>query len=85
MNPFQFKQLDIKPEDNRVIRTLKSAHFKKTILAAVIGAVFGYAMFYLSLPSDSHVLWNDEALSNMIFGLGFGIFITNSPCSRGRC
>ncbi|MGD9928426.1 MAG: hypothetical protein AB7U05_00290 [Mangrovibacterium sp.] len=85
MRPFQFKQLDLKPEGTRLTRILRSPHFRKTMLAAGLGALLGYAFFYFSAPADSSMLWGNEALSNILMGLGFGIFITNSPCARGRC
>lgn len=85
MKTYQFKELDIKPEGSWLIRTLKSAHFKKTIVVALTGAIVGYALFYFSLPTDSNAFWGDEALTNMMMGFAFGVFFTNNPCARGRC
>ncbi|MDA3817884.1 MAG: hypothetical protein PF486_10940 [Prolixibacteraceae bacterium] len=66
-------------------RTINSAHFKKTVSYALIGAIAGYALFYFSEGMQAHILWNDEAMKSMFIGMGFGIFITNSPCARGKC
>ena len=85
MKTFKFKELEITPEGNWLIRTMSSPHFKKTVLYGLVGAFIGYVLFYLSLGSDVRVLWNDEAMSNVLMGLVFGVFITNSPCARGKC
>ena len=85
MKTFKFKELEITHEDSWLIRTMRSPHFRKTVLYGVVGAVIGYVLYYLSLGTDSRVLWSDEAMSNVLMGLAFGVFITNSPCARGKC
>ncbi len=85
MKTFKFKELEVTPDGSWFVRTMNSPHLKKTVLYGLVGALIGYVLFYLSLGSDSRVLWNDEAMSNVLMGLAFGVFITNSPCARGRC
>lgn len=85
MKEFKFKKLEIKKEGSWLKRNIGSNHFKKTVLYSFIGASLGYALFYFGQDVDSPNLWNDEAMQNVFIGFGFGIFITNSPCARGRC
>ena len=85
MKTFQFKKLEIQHEESWIRRTISSAHFKKTIAYSAIGALLGYALFYFGQGANSQSFWNEDALNNMLLGFGFGIFLTNSPCARGRC
>ena len=85
MNTFNFKKLELGKEGSWIQKTVRSVHFKKTLILSVIGAIFGYALFYFGQEAGIREFWDDGALSNMLLGAGFGIFITNSPCSRGRC
>ncbi len=85
MRTYNFKKLEIKPQGTWISRLLKSEHAKKTVKYATAGAVIGYMLFFFSDAEGSGMYWSDEALSNVIMGLGFGIFLTNSPCARGKC
>lgn len=85
MKTFQFKKLEIKQEASWLKRTISSDHFKKTILSCFIAALAGYALFYFGQDTNLREVWNDKALKNMLMGIGFGIFLTNSPCARGKC
>lgn len=85
MERFNFKELDLKQEGSWLQRTIRSNHFQKTIIYCVIGAVIGYALFYFGQNAAVKSLWNKEATQNVLVGLGIGLFLTNSPCARGRC
>ncbi|MCK4751515.1 MAG: hypothetical protein KAT15_30870 [Bacteroidales bacterium] len=81
----EFKQLEIKPEGNRLKRTLTSAHFKRTIIAMGVGAMAGFAFFYFTEGRLMESIPGTEILKSMAVGGFFGLFMTNSPCARGRC
>lgn len=81
----EFKQLDIKPEGNWFRRTFLSAHAKKSLLFTAIGAIGGLTYFYFTEGKDMDVISTGEIFKSMLFGAFFGLFITNSPCARGRC
>ncbi|NOQ23800.1 MAG: hypothetical protein GQ564_00420 [Bacteroidales bacterium] len=85
MKTFQFKKLEIKQEASWLKRLFSSDHLKKTAIYSIIGALVGYILFYLGQAEIVRELWNDEALKNMLIGIGFAIFLTNSPCAKGRC
>jgi RsiW-degrading membrane proteinase PrsW (M82 family) len=81
----EFKQMELTQEGSWFKRKFQSVHFKRSLLAIVIGAVAGFSFFYFSegRGMESMPAW-DVAKSFLIGGF-FGFFITNSPCARGRC
>lgn len=81
----EFKKLEIKPEGNWFKRTIKSTHLKKTVIVSLICALIGYIIFYFGQGAGTQEFWNDDALQNTAIGLAIGIYLTNSPCARGRC
>ncbi len=81
----EFKQLDIKPEGSWIKRTLELPHTKKTIIYIVLGAVAGLAYFYFSEGKQIANITSGEIFKSMLVGGFMGFFITNSPCSRGKC
>ncbi|MBR8535491.1 hypothetical protein KDU71_07965 [Carboxylicivirga sediminis] len=85
MEPFKFKKLEIEQEGSWLKRLLKSPHFKKTIVYAAIGASIGYVLFIIEQDAAKLILWSDTAMQNVLMGMAFGVFITNSPCARGKC
>ncbi len=85
MERFNFKELELKQEGSWLQRTIRSNHFQKTIIYSLIGVLVGYALFYFGQDAAVKSLWSKEATQNVLVGLGIGLFITNSPCARGRC
>jgi len=85
MQTHQFKKLDVKPEGSWLKRTLKSKRFRKTVIYSLSGALIGYSLFYFVDGRAAGVIWNSAALENVLMGFGFGILLTNSPCSRRKC
>lgn len=85
MEPLKFKKLELEQEGSWLKRLVTSAHFRKTVLYAAVGALIGYVLFILEQNGDSRLYWSDVATQNVLMGLAFGVFITNSPCARGKC
>ena len=81
----QFKQLDIKPQGNRITRTIHSPRFKTTITAIIAGAILGFLFFYFTEGRLMESMPSKEVLKSLLIGGFFGFFVTNSPCARGRC
>ncbi|GAB1451252.1 hypothetical protein MASR2M47_13080 [Draconibacterium sp.] len=81
----EFKKLEIEPEGSWLKRTITSAHFRKSIIYIVIGAIAGFAFTYFSAGKPLVELSNGEIFQSMIFGGFIGFFITNSPCARNKC
>ncbi len=81
----QFKQLEIKPEESRIKRTLSSYHFRKSVIAIIIGAVIGFGFYYFTEGKLLESMPGKDIINRMLIGGFFGFFFTNSPCARGRC
>jgi len=81
----QFKQLDLKPQENWITRTIHSPRFKTTITAMLVGAVLGFLFFYFTEGRLMESMPGKEIVKSLLIGGFFGFFITNSPCARGRC
>ena len=81
----QFKQLELSQKESWLKRTLKSAHFKKSLIAITIGAMASFTFFYFTEGRLMENMTAGDILKSMGVGAFFGFFITNSPCARGRC
>lgn len=81
----QFEELDLKPQGSRMKRTLQSAHFRKTLIAMIVGALAGFLFFYFTEGRLMLTMPGPEILKSLGIGAFFGLFLTNSPCARGRC
>ncbi|MCP4312141.1 MAG: hypothetical protein GY790_12820 [Bacteroidetes bacterium] len=81
----QFKQLELSNKENWFKRTIKSTHFKKSIIAITIGAMASFTFFYFTEGRLMESMEAGEVLKSMGIGAFFGFFITNSPCAWGRC
>ena len=81
----QFKPLEIKPQGSWLKRILRSAHFKRTLIAMGVGALIGFTFFYFTEGRLQESIPGTEILKSMAIGAFFGLFMTNSPCARGRC
>lgn len=81
----QFKELELKPRGGWLKRTLSSPHVKKSLLAIGLGAIIGFALYYLTEGKNMESMPGNEILKSLLIGGFFGFFYTNSPCARGRC
>lgn len=81
----EFEKLKIEQEGNWMKRKLANPHFRKSILSILIGALAGFAFFYLTEGMFMDKMPNKDILQSIIIGAFLGFFITNSPCARGRC
>ncbi|MBN1183815.1 MAG: hypothetical protein JXB49_16095 [Bacteroidales bacterium] len=81
----KFKRLELEPESNWIKRTMKSKHFIRTFVYTLIGALSGFLLFYFGIGRHMNVIETGDIVKSILTGAFFGIFITNSPCVRGRC
>ena len=70
MNQFKPLEFNTKFKPGRI--NLRNAHTKKTIIYVVFGVLI------------NGVDWT-MILESMFIGSLFGLFMTNSPCARGKC
>jgi Na+-transporting NADH:ubiquinone oxidoreductase subunit NqrB len=81
----EFKELELKPQGNRISRLVKSGQFRRTLIATLVGAVIGFALFYLTEGRTMNSMPANDIIKSLLIGGFFGFFVTNSPCARGRC
>jgi hypothetical protein len=69
----------------RIKEFLKSWKFWKPFLAVVVGGVAGFLYYhFIGCNSGSCAITGNPYMS-VLWGGMLGLFITNSPCARGRC
>ena len=81
----EFKKLDIREEGSLFRRILKSGHFRRTLVYALIGGIAGFLFFFFTEGTNMDTIPASDIFKSITIGVLFGIFITNSPCARGRC
>ena len=79
----EFEQVELGETGKRLKRKAAWKHVRKTLLYMASG---GLLTFLVSLIIEgSGALSLDSVSENLMMGALFGLFITNSPCARGRC
>ncbi|MBI9067145.1 MAG: hypothetical protein JEZ09_07630 [Salinivirgaceae bacterium] len=81
----EFKKLELKQEGTWIKRTLKSVHVRKSALFILGGMVLGLGYTFFTEGNSFANVPADEIFKNVLTGGFLGFFITNSPCSRGKC
>ena len=84
MNISDFKEVEVKKSAS--IKSLfNGKQFKRTMLYMTIGAVASFAWFYYTDGQHMDQIPSTEIFKSLAVGSFFGIFISNSPCARGKC
>lgn len=79
-NPEELGQYQMK-----VKAFLKSWRFWRPFIAVLVGGLVGFLYYYfVGCKSGSCSITSDPYISALWGGL-MGLFLINSPCSRGRC
>jgi len=81
----EFKKLELKKEGNWLKRTINNPHTKKSALFTVLGAAGGALYFYFTQGQHMEVITTGDFVKTALLGAAFGLFVTNSPCARGKC
>ena len=81
----EFKPLELKNREGKFRRFVKAPQLRRTLLAVLIGAIIGFALFYFSEGRSMQTMPAGDIIQSMMIGGFFGFFVTNSPCARGRC
>ena len=82
---FQFQELKIEQEGSWFKRLISNPQTKKTLIAIALGAIGGLVFWYITEGKNMENISIQLVLKSMLLGGLFGLFITNSPCARGRC
>ncbi|MDD4922275.1 MAG: DUF6132 family protein [Bacteroidales bacterium] len=64
---------------------LTSWSFLKPLIAVVAGGGLGFLYYYFIGCTSGHCAITSSPIGSIIMGALLGLFITNSPCSRGKC
>jgi hypothetical protein len=81
----EFKPLELKTREGKFRRFIKAPHVRRTVIAVLIGASVGFALFYFSEGRAMETIPSGDIFKSILIGGFFGFFVTNSPCARGRC
>jgi len=63
----------------------KSGNFWRPFLGIVIGGLAGFLYYYFVGCSSGSCPITSNPYMSIIYGGLLGLFVVNSPCSRGRC
>jgi hypothetical protein len=79
------QNLEIKPRPKFNKEIFKTWYFWRPALAILIGATGGFLYYYfVGCKSGQCAITGNPYMSSIWGGL-IGLFVVNSPCSRGRC
>jgi hypothetical protein len=66
-------------------RFIFSRAFLQPFIGAVAGGILGFLYYYFIGCSTGQCAITGSPAGSIIAGTLFGLFITSSPCSRGKC
>jgi hypothetical protein len=81
----KFKKLELESENKGIKGLIRSKHFRTTTVSILVGAVAGFGYYYFTAGRDLEMMVFNDAIKHVFLGGFFGFFVTNSPCSRGKC
>ncbi len=81
----EFKKLEIEQENKGIKTVLQSAHFRRSLIFIILGALGGFGWYYFTEARHMEVFMFSQAIGSILIGAFLGFFITNSPCARNRC
>lgn len=85
MDISNFKNLETKNSKAGLKGSFNSAQLKRTLIFMLIGAAVSFAWYYYTDGQHVETLATADIFKALTIGSLFGIFISNSPCARGKC
>jgi len=73
------------PRTKTLREHLSTWRFWKPVVAVVTGSILGFLNYYYIGCSSGSCAITSNPYSSIIVGGMLGLFVVNSPCSRGRC
>lgn len=81
----EFKKFEYQPENKGIKGLMHSAHFRKSLIYILIGAVAGFGFYFFGEAGALEEVVFRDSLNSVFMGAFLGFFITNSPCARNKC
>jgi hypothetical protein len=69
----------------KIKEIIKSRNFRISLIAMAVGSLAGFLYYYFGEAKPGDELIASKALVGAVWGGLLGLFVVNSPCSRGRC
>jgi len=76
---------EVKPKPKTVKEFFNSWYFWKPFMAASIGGIAGFLYYHFVGCSSGTCAITSNPYMSVIWGGLLGLFVVNSPCSRGKC
>lgn len=73
------------PASEKFKELIKSRNFRISLVALGIGSIAGFLYYYFGELKPGDEITASKALISIAWGGLLGLFMANSPCSRGRC
>ncbi|MEN6362285.1 MAG: hypothetical protein ABFC90_06560 [Bacteroidales bacterium] len=70
---------------NKLKRIFLSRAFLQPFIGVVVGGLLGFLYYHFIGCTSGQCVITGTPLGSIIVGALFGLFITSSPCSRGKC
>jgi hypothetical protein len=70
---------------DKLKKILLSRTFLQPFIGVVAGGFLGFLYYHFIGCTSGHCAITGTPLGSIIVGALFGLFITSSPCSRGKC
>lgn len=70
---------------DKLKKILLSRAFLQPFIGVLAGGLLGFLYYYFIGCSSGQCAITDTPAGSIIAGSLFGLFITSSPCSRGKC
>lgn len=76
---------EVKESPATVKGFFKSRNFWRSFLGVTIGGLIGFLFYYFEGSSSGSSTITGNPYMSIVYGSMLGLFMVNSPCSRGRC
>jgi len=84
MDISDFKEVELKRGSN-IKALFNGKQFRRTLIFMLLGAGISFIYFYYTEGQHMDILKQEDIFKSLSIGALFGIFISNSPCARGKC
>jgi hypothetical protein len=77
--------IEMQPQPKSILESFKSWKYRRSFIAILIGGSAGFIYYYFFGNNTGKDEISGNPYFSIIWGGLMGLFVVNSPCSRGRC